>query len=570
MNPETLRLSPLEARRVRVRDAVRRAAVQLAPSWPLERFVATNPLLALEDRPVEQAAREAVDLLGLRAEHDETTYRRWYEEGRITDLDLTAAILEDESGYLGREAPLSEPDVTAIRTELLSAPPVSLPRPRPVLMSERHDVAAGTDWATEVDELSAWWCGAYLGDHPAWEMPGRSDGLYDAWRHLARHDRRILRRGVDPNLVETLPSSVDDAVAQLLNDLGVDRPDHAAYVQRHLVRNAGWVTALIRQGGADGDDLMGYLAIRLTIELARFGDGAARRLARRAGDAATPDAEAVEVATRRLAIWRDAYERGFRDQLLADLSTVDRQARPDGDRSSRPASHAVFCIDPRSEGLRRHLEDVGDHATIGFAGFFGLAIDVTDLDASTAVPSCPVIVAPSAAVAEVEPDGDPGHADGEPGPTRRRRGVMASQALKDVFATTKRSTSAPFALAETFGWASGAWTAAKTLAPSAAAGVGGTVDGWLVPAVETSVQPVEGRWWDLDEQVQVAASILRTTGLDRGAAPSGAAVRARQSPSQQPAPLRSRLRRLRGTVRRQQRPGGRQPAQHPRRAPWTR
>ena len=56
----------------------------------------------------------------------------------------------------------------------------------------------------------------------------------------------------------------------------------------------------------------------------------------------------------------DAYERAVHDPLLASIaagSNADR-ARPD---HARPDSQVVCCIDVRSEGLRRHLEAVGNH-----------------------------------------------------------------------------------------------------------------------------------------------------------------------------------------------------------------
>ena len=58
----------------------------------------------------------------------------------------------------------------------------------------------------------------------------------------------------------------------------------------------------------------------------------------------------------RYAIWLGAQERRYEQELLDALS---RQpiARPAGDR---PDAQIAFCIDVRSEGLRKRLENFGD------------------------------------------------------------------------------------------------------------------------------------------------------------------------------------------------------------------
>ena len=62
--------------------------------------------------------------------------------------------------------------------------------------------------------------------------------------------------------------------------------------------------------------------------------------------------------------------------------------------SPRPASQSLWCIDVRSERVRRHLEASGDHQTFGYAGFFGAAVRYLDADG---VPhdQCPALIEPS-------------------------------------------------------------------------------------------------------------------------------------------------------------------------------
>ena len=68
---------------------------------------------------------------------------------------------------------------------------------------------------------------------------------------------------------------------------------------------------------------------------------------------------------------------------------------PEAD-AERPQLHAVFCIDVRSEVIRRALENLGAGIrTAGFAGFFGLPISHRDLASDIAEPRLPVLLSPT-------------------------------------------------------------------------------------------------------------------------------------------------------------------------------
>lgn len=64
-------------------------------------------------------------------------------------------------------------------------------------------------------------------------------------------------------------------------------------------------------------------------------------------------------------IWQSALEGTYQSQLLKQLKSSRHVLR-------HAQTQWVFCIDTRSEGLRRHLEAIGSHETFGFAGFFGV------------------------------------------------------------------------------------------------------------------------------------------------------------------------------------------------------
>ncbi len=76
-------------------------------------------------------------------------------------------------------------------------------------------------------------------------------------------------------------------------------------------------------------------------------------------------------------VWLRAFEAGYHEQLFGTLMRTASTAmteRPKSSLAVRPQSQSVYCLDVRSEPVRRHLESTGDNETYGFAGFFAVFI----------------------------------------------------------------------------------------------------------------------------------------------------------------------------------------------------
>jgi hypothetical protein len=93
-------------------------------------------------------------------------------------------------------------------------------------------------------------------------------------------------------------------------------------------------------------------------------------------------------------LWLQAYERHYREEILAALAANHGRGRwPD--RSERPAAQIVFCMDDREEGIRRHLEVIDPEVeTLGAAAHFNVPHAWRGLDDCATVALCPVVPAP--------------------------------------------------------------------------------------------------------------------------------------------------------------------------------
>ena len=91
-----------------------------------------------------------------------------------------------------------------------------------------------------------------------------------------------------------------------------------------------------------------------------------------------------------------AGEVSHRRGLLADIASVKQPAS-----AGRPTLQMVFCIDVRSEVLRRHLEAQSERVeTCGFAGFFGMPLEFVRLGTAYGAAHCPVLLQPAFPVFE--------------------------------------------------------------------------------------------------------------------------------------------------------------------------
>ena len=518
----------LHTLRARLRSDATLAARVLPTHYPLETFIAVNPLAGLESMPFEQAIRRAADLYGSRGTLGEDAFRALHAAGRITDDDLDQ-VLRRRFPNLVAGPDLSLGGITLspmelLRTDLLFG--TGTPEAGRRFRTRAEDRAPAV--AAAVDAQTAKWCAAYFGD-AAWPMPGREHGFFAAWRALAPADRSVRREARRD--LRRVPERADDAILGALSRLGIGEDARIGYLQAHLTRMPGWAAHVLWcSGRCAGFDIVDYLAMRLTYEVALLAhDRGAVRSHGVDGSATMPSARqraahlaavrgltevgedelaaaarvltALPVTAREM-MWQNAFEAHYRDGLLRALDSAGQPAA-----TERAHTQLVSCIDTRSEGLRRHLESLGGYQTLGFAGFFAVAIRFTGLLGGAPSDLCPVLISPNHDIAERPAPGDRDAAE------RRASGIARMAGAESAFHAAKESLAAPFTLAEAAGWAAAPLAAAKTLAP----GVSGTVRRQLRDALAPAAPTVvDLQAMPDDDQVLFAQVALTTMGLNSG------------------------------------------------------
>jgi uncharacterized protein YbcC (UPF0753/DUF2309 family) len=355
---------------------------RIPPLWDLENYVAVNPFLGFAEQPLAEAARVVADGLGGNVLPGLGFYRERWDAGAFSRSDLALA-----AARAGQDPALLEAILTGASQMPL--------RPAAALLTcaEQHDRQHGTAWHAAVIRHVALWCGVSVPKGLArWGRPGGA-GLYASWREAAMVDRTLEIEGLAGwrDWVRLLPATPREAIAAMLAELAVPPADRAAYLYRLLGGVFGWASYLRRDAWAAGGDDPGAVAELLAIRICA--DAAVARLAPRAGKPhAQPAAPAVVEEESVRQIFQDALEDGYARRLLGALNPP-AAARP----AERPALQAVFCIDVRSEVIRRHLEAQAPAIeTLGFAGFFGVSMAWRNGAGDSA--RCPVLLQPAVAV----------------------------------------------------------------------------------------------------------------------------------------------------------------------------
>jgi len=432
-----------------LRARIENAAEYVNPLWPLQTFNAANPLSGFEDLPFDKAVRQARRLFGGRGYPSAEMFRQGWENGEIDPEILTDRLQQHE--------------ITTSPEKLLDR----------MAADELPTPTAATD--DRLNRILTKWLSAYLDQgQAAWSMPGRENGFYAAWRALAAHDSAVpdVRRASD------LPETLLGAFEAVLEAYPEERWE--PIFVHHLAALPGWVGYI--QWRMQADDhawqeaypigLADYLAVRLTLA-ERIG---ARVAPDRTDDLPSPangQSDHASLAT----IWLSAWEETYRQRLLDDVASAAPSSQPasetngtsagsgtdasDSQRDAeRPLAQWVFCIDVRSEILRRHLEAAGPHETHGYAGFFGIPMQHQAYGSETRVKACPPILDPRHRIVDRPA---PEHAETADRFDAWERLMSAGRTL---IKTLKANVAAAFGFVEGGGGPFGIAMAARTLAPS--------------------------------------------------------------------------------------------------------
>ncbi len=386
-----------------------RACARIAPTWPLDQFIAVNPYWGWVEQPMPQAAAALEALGGTRLTLPRSWFAAQWQAGHLQRHHLQMAA--ERAAGEGSSADSVAQQVNKLVAALESPDAQAQFLQRLPLITDLRDAGApprpGISWADMVTHQVSQHCAAFFDTQQAsWGMPS-SAGLWDAWRQQLAADHGLPwhhGHAVLARRLAALPGDVRAVVAQALAGLGLADEGRAAYLSAVLMAIGGWGAWCAyerwqaRLAGKDDDQIVQLLAIRLTWEWLLHDDAPTGTVpAGWAAQWSTADTVAAQRQDAQAIDWllQDALEIAYQQPLLAGL------ARPAAAPAQAPDVQALFCIDVRSEVFRRALEGVDAQVqTRGFAGFFGLPIAYAPVGSGLTRPQLPGLLSPALCVTE--------------------------------------------------------------------------------------------------------------------------------------------------------------------------
>lgn len=375
----------------------------IPPVWPLADYVAVNPFLGVTDRKFLDAQEWLRNVRECDLIMPMTYFRSLWHHGQFSRGDIDKSLQQCRSEYPEWFADLETTDIVDV---LASEPSIDAENRRSFrTVSEVVDGLLRTNWTGHITNDVSRHCSAHFDlGQSMWESPWKGQTLYKSWKAAASVSRRmdcLGMRGFHRIVVE-LPDDPAAAVIHLLLKLPVPPKYWKNFLICELMSISGWASFIkykVRQSafaGAENNDLVGIMAIRLAYDVALAqAPGITQPTGLCPDDEVEVDENTESPQPSRSVLVRYALqvaaESAYRSSLYRRLSARESTDCPDARRSAQ----LVFCIDVRSEIIRRHLEAVNPSLeTFGFAGFFGLPVEYVPLGESEGIAQCPVLINP--------------------------------------------------------------------------------------------------------------------------------------------------------------------------------
>lgn len=445
--------APLSKNPNLVKESFSEVSKKICPLWDIRDYVAVNPFFGFKDKSFLETVNFLKDLSGKGILPRKSYFLKKYKSGEIIEFDLEVGrkFFEKENSEKDKNSYSLEELISYINTPEKDSTSIKVRS-----VSDLYDLEHEANKTILITNEVSKWASAYFDEGQAlWKVQSKNPGFYAWWRSLAKYDNPFNdKKGRFSKLVKALPLDSQNALEFLTEKLfekeALTQNELTDYFYRLIYTVLGWSSYIKKfefEAERSGDKsqiekiggLIDIVVIRMAYDVSLLDSVAGDNLR---GDSKV---EGFEREIELSYIWLNAAERAYRRKVEEKVKKV---SIPSEDLElERPDVQMAFCIDVRSEILRRHLEKTSDKIqTIGFAGFFGMPISVRGLGHQGTDQNCPVLLNSGFTIGE-KSKGEPSE---EKSLIKKKKDYVETQYLKKI---VQSSANSGFSFVETMGFA---------------------------------------------------------------------------------------------------------------------
>lgn len=368
---------------------------QIAPTWPLDQMIAVNPYWELRHQAYSDVAARFQVLHQIQTLPDVSESIARFERGELSAYALKLAL--EEAG--------SELDIQKFILQSSSTVSASAHHLTILQCIDRSLAAERLPWLAELTSHVSQFCAWYF---------QQNDGHFTAEGDLYQQYHRFVGADLGLDLLLTadglhqhyarLPQALPGLLAHAEQEFVLEGADWSLYAEVLLRQINGWASWSAYQSwqarlaGQNHSLTLDLMAMMLAWELAAYhylADVAPEQCAKLRAQwvnelSGIPHRlDFMRQQQQVQWVWWRAAELQYQQILMAKLSKSGPQPQ------AAVKLQAVFCIDVRSETIRRQLEQQDSAIqTLGFAGFFGLPIEYRPAGSQLRRPHLPGLLAP--------------------------------------------------------------------------------------------------------------------------------------------------------------------------------
>ncbi len=384
-------------------NMLERALDIFMPSWPLQNTVAVNPFWNMKHKNFKDVMRDLEPIF-----HESLLMPLEYYLNKFKSQGISVEALNQS---LVQNRPIW-PNLPASSSDLIKV--TSLDRNA---TSDIRTIAEVTPGGINfhrlvIDEIGKY-AAAYFDHNQALiKFPWQQHSFWEAWHKSQIYDATLKHAGIVDfckNAINFQKMGPEEAIETMLLEMNIKSTSGKyLYLQRACATLVGWGSQFryIEWQKNLGYNVSGIaktvelLAVRVLYDFLIFKQTYVENKDIYMRWSTLIDAcdLSSEVNLNDISLkytWHLALELTYQRDIAVHLSKAQKK------KYSRPESQLIFCIDVRSEMIRRHIESFAENCeTIGFAGFFAVALESKKIDEVPETQRLPVLLKPAITVQE--------------------------------------------------------------------------------------------------------------------------------------------------------------------------